>query len=94
MENLRKRKSSRVTAILLALMMVVVFIPTFAFAADAGTITVHLTVSNNGQLAAAKDGSVMASKDITVEDLDEDGHFTFNEALVAAHEAYFEEGAA
>lgn len=89
-----KRRWPRIAAILLSMMMVVVFIPTFAFAADAGTITVYLTVNNAGKLAAAKDGSVMASKEVTVKDADGDGHFTFDEALAAAHDAYYEGGAA
>ena len=87
MEHLKKRKSSRLTAILLSLMMVVVFIPTFAFAAN-NTITVYMTVSNAGQLAKANDGSAMANKEVTVTDVDGDGHFTFHEALVAVHKAY------
>ena len=69
-------------------MMVVVFIPTFAFAANAKTITVYMTVSSAGTLAKANDGSLMASKEVKVTDLDNDGHYTYDEALVAAHKAY------
>jgi hypothetical protein len=91
MENLRKRKTSRVTAILLALMMVVVFVPTFAFAADgdeADGITVFMTVSDKGTIAKTKDNEPMAWKEVNVKDLDNSGDYTFDEALVAAHEAY------
>lgn len=88
MEYSKKRRAPRLTAILLSLMMVVVFIPTFAFAANAKTITVYMTVSSAGTLAKANDGSLMASKEVKVTDLDNDGHFTYDEALVAAHKAY------
>ncbi|MDO4869099.1 MAG: fibronectin type III domain-containing protein, partial [Bacillota bacterium] len=55
---------------------------------------VAVTVNNKGVLAAAKDGSAMADKKVTVEDINEDGHLTINEALAAMHEAYYEGGAA
>ena len=83
-----KKNCPRAIAILLSLMMMVVFVPTFAFAADGGSITVFMTVSNQGQLAKANDGSPMANKEVTVTDVDGDGHFTFHEALVAVHKAY------
>ncbi len=84
-----KKKSNKFLAVLLSLMMVAVFVPTFSFAADRdGTITVYLTVSDKGELATANDGSAMAWKDVTVTDIDGDGHFTFDEALAAAHAAY------
>ena len=94
MQVIRKRRASGVTGILLALMMAVTFIPTLAFAADAGTITVYMTVSDQGQLAKAKDGSPMAWKEVNVKDTDRDGHYTYDEALAAAHDAYYEGGAA
>ena len=59
---------------------------------EAKTIDVYMMVSNAGVIAEAKDDSAMAWKEVTVEDLDEDEKFTFDEALVAAHEKYFEDG--
>jgi len=95
MENLRKRKTSRVAAILLSLMMVVVFVPTFAFAADAAKdVTVYVTVSNGGTLFTAKDGSAAASKKVTASDINADGAITYDEALVAAHKQFCADGAA
>lgn len=82
------KKASKLTAMLLSLMMVVVFVPTFAYAAAADDITVFMTISDQGDLAEANDGSAMAWKEVTVKDLNEDGHFTYNEALVAVHEQY------
>ncbi len=55
---------------------------------------VTLTVSNQGTIAKAKDGSAMVEKEVTVTDLDKDGHLTYDEALVAAHEEYFDGGKA
>ncbi len=54
-------------------------------AADA---KVTLTVSNQGVLASANDGSVMVHKEVTVSDINQDGYLTYDEALVAAHKAY------
>ena len=59
-------------------------------AADA---TVHMTVSLAGVLADAKDGTAMAERDVTVKDLDSNGILTYDEALAAAHDAYYEGGA-
>ncbi len=60
--------------------------------ADPADVT--MTVSNKGVIAQAKDGSAMVEKEVTVTDLDEDGHLTYDEALVAAHDAYYEGGKA
>lgn len=92
-----RSRSSRVTAMILAFMMTLVFIPTFplaSYAAEEDGVTVYLTVNNQGTLAQAKDGSVMAEKEVTVTDIDGDGHYTFDEALVAAHDTYYDGGAA
>jgi len=76
---------------ILAFMMTLVFIPTFSFAsyaAEEDSITVFLTVSDQGTLAKDNNGEAMAWRDVTVTDLDGDGHYTFDEVLVAAHEMY------
>ena len=59
-------------------------------AADA---EVTFTVSNKGVLAAARDGSIMANKSVTVKDIDKDGVLSYDEALTAAHEKYCASGA-
>ena len=59
-------------------------------AADA---EVTFTVSNKGVLAAAKDGSIMVNKSVTVKDIDKDGVLSYDEALTAAHEKYCASGA-
>lgn len=60
-------------------------------AADA---TVHMTIGIRGSLAKAKDGSVMAEREVTVKDLNNDGILTYDEALMAVHEQYYEGGSA
>ena len=50
--------------------------------------TVYVTVSNQGTLAKDNDGDAMLDREVIVKDLDDNGEFTVDEALVAAHEAY------
>lgn len=59
----------------------------------ADPIDVNITVSNQGVLAKAKDGSAMAYREVHVTDVDEDGHITYEEALIAAQDKYLEGGA-
>ena len=88
MSKLKKR----ILALGMAFVMTITMIPMFASLALAdetpATITVYLTVSDQGVLAKANDNSIMAGKEVTVTDIDEDGTYTFEEALVAAHKAY------
>ena len=81
----------KLTALTLALIMVFTMIPFSASVKAAGSITVNLTISDEGKLVKANDGSIMAWKNITVTDVDGDGKFTFDEALVAAHKLYNKE---
>ena len=60
-------------------------------AADA---KVSVTISVKGELAKAKDDSTMAQKEVIVKDLDSNGKLTVDEALTAAHNAYYNGGAA
>ena len=93
----KQKAASKVTAVLLTLMMVVVFIPTFAFATDGGEsaegITVFMTVSDQGQIAQTKDNEPMAWKEVKVTDQNNDGKYTFEEALIATHDLYYAGGA-
>ena len=75
----------------MALVMTLTMIPMFgifAYADEAKPITVYLTVSNQGEFAMANDGTIMAEKAILVNDLDGDGKYSFEEALIAAHAEY------
>lgn len=55
---------------------------------------VSLTIGQNGVPALAKDGSAMISRTVTVTDINKDGKLTYEEALIAAHDAYYDDGAA
>ena len=65
---------------------------TDAFDAGEGTpaadAVVHMTVSVAGNLATAKDGTLMADRDVTVKEIDKNGILTYDEALIAAHYEY------
>lgn len=49
---------------------------------------VYMTVSNKGIIAKAEDESIMANREVTVEDINKDGKLSVDEALTAAHKAY------
>ena len=55
---------------------------------------IYLTVGMKGVPAQAKDGSAMLDRSVIVKDINSDGKLTYDEALTAAHEAYYEGGAA
>lgn len=54
----------------------------------ADSATVYFTVSNQGVLAQTSDGQAAIELPVTVKDLNSDGILTYDEALVALHEAY------
>ncbi len=86
----KKRSLRRWSGILLAYILVFTM-PIFAFAEGgkaADPIKVFMTISDQGMIASDNDGQPMAWREVTVEDLDSSGDFTFYEALVAAHKAY------
>ena len=86
---------SRVLAIALSAFVAGTCVPAAASAEGrAADVKVYMTVSDQGQIAADKDGSPMAWREVTASDLNEDGLVTFAEALTAAHEEYCTDGAA
>lgn len=58
----------------------------------ADPVTVYFTVSNQGVLAKTSDGKAAVELPVTVTDVNSDGILTFDEALVALHEAYCPDG--
>ena len=54
---------------------------------------VYVTIASEGIVVATKDDGYMAQAEVTVVDLDENGTLTVDEALYAAHEAYYDGGA-
>lgn len=96
-----QRTMKRIGALVMALAMLVAFMPALGLTKDAHvnaaakkSIKVFLTVSDEGDIAESKYGSPMAWEEVTVKDLDEDGQFTFDEALYAAHKEYYKGGVA
>ena len=83
-------KLKKILSLLLSLIIILGSAPTLVFAdsSPAEDAVVYLTVSNQGMLTADNDGNVMANRKVTVKDIDQDGVLTYNEALIAAHEAY------
>ena len=70
---------------------------TDAFDAGEGTpaadAVVHMTVSVAGEFAKDKNGALMVDRDVTVKDIDKNGILTCDEALIAAHDEYYNDGA-
>ena len=58
----------------------------------ADSVTVSFTVSEKGVLAKTSDGKAAVELPVTVTDVNSDGILTFDEALVALHEAYCPDG--
>jgi hypothetical protein len=85
-------KTGKLVVLLLTL-MTLICLPLIAFAEEGGnTIKVTMTISYKGILGTAADGSAMVEKEVTVTDIDGNGQFTYDEALVAAHKAYYSDG--
>ena len=85
----------RLLSLLLALTMTLSLVTTGTWAAGkqaADPIRVTVTIANQGAIAVGKNNTLMAQVPVTVTDRNGDGAFTYDEAMVAAHEAYYEEG--
>lgn len=82
----------RLLSLLLALTMALSLVTTGAWAAD--SIQVTVTIANQGAIAVGKDNTLMAQVPVTVTDRNQDGKFTYDEAMVAAHKDYCEQGEA
>lgn len=82
----------RLLSLLLALTMALSLVTTGAWAAD--SIQVTVTIANQGAIAVGKNDTLMAQVPVTVTDLNKDGKFTYDEAMTAAHKAYYEKGEA
>ena len=79
-------------ALLLSLMLVLSLCPAAAWA---GTeeVEVEISVYLQGMLAFDINSDLMFRRTVTVTDVDADGTLTLNDALIAAHTAYYAEGA-
>ena len=84
----------RLLSLLLALTMALSLATTGAWAADQDSIQVTVTIANQGAIAVGKNNTLMARVPVTVTDRNQDGKFTYDEAMAAAHKAYYEKGEA
>ena len=84
----------RLLSLLLALTMALSLATTGAWAADQDSIQVTVTIANQGAIAVGKNNTLMARVPVTVTDRNGDGKFTYDEAMAAAHKAYYEKGEA
>ena len=84
----------RLLSLLLALTMALSLATTGAWAADQDSIRVTVTIANQGAIAVGKNDTLMAQVPVTVTDRNGDGKFTYDEAMAAAHKAYYEKGEA
>ena len=82
----------RLLSLLLALTMALSLATTGAWAADQDSIQVTVTIANQGAIAVGKNNTLMARVPVTVTDRNGDGKFTYDEAMAAAHKAYYEKG--
>lgn len=87
-------KQKRFISLLLSLCMIIGIASTSVFADTADTITVNVSIAEDGSFVTGKDGTDIAHKSITVSDLDENDSYTVDEVLYAAHRQYYDGGAA
>ena len=80
----------RLLSLLLALTMALSLVTTGAWAAD--SIQVTVTIANRGAIAVGKNNTLMAQVPVTVTDRNGDGEIKYDDAMIAAHEAYYEKG--
>ncbi len=59
----------------------------------AESVNVYVTIASEGNIVIDKNGDYVALAPVTVNDIDENGSLTVDEALYAAHETYYDGGA-
>ena len=82
----------RLLSLLLALTMALSLATTGAWAAGQDSIRVTVTIANQGAIALGKNDTLMAQVPVTVTDRNGDGEIKYDDAMIAAHEAYYEKG--
>ncbi len=86
-------KEKRIMSFMLAMCMVLSFVSNCVFAAETDSITVNVSIVQNGQFVTGKNETKLACVPIIVTDRDGNGSYEIDEALYAAHEVYYEGGA-
>lgn len=92
------KTSRKFLCMLLTLLMLVSLMPAAVLAADvtgaAADITAYVSISNAGSFVKDKAGKDVACVPVTVSDRNADGRLDIDETLYAAHEQYYNGGAA
>lgn len=84
----------RLLSLMLALSMALSLATTGAWAAGQDSIRVTVTIANQGAIAVGKNGTLMAQVPVTVTDRNGDGEIKYDDAMIAVHKAYCEQGEA
>ena len=84
----------RLLSLLLALTMALSLATTGAWAAGQDSIQVTVTIANQGAIAVGKNNTLMARVPVTVTDRNGDGEIKYDDAMIAVHKAYCEQGEA
>ena len=82
----------RLLSLLLALTMALSLVTTGAWAAGQDSIRVTVTIAIRGGIVVGKNNTLMAQVPVTVTDRNGDGEIKYDDAMIAAHEAYYEKG--
>lgn len=84
----------RLLSLMLALSMALSLATTGAWAAGQDSIRVTVTIANQGAIAVGKNDTLMAQVPVTVTDRNGDGEIKYDDAMIAVHKAYCEQGEA
>lgn len=84
----------RLLSLILALSMALSLATTGAWAAGQDSIRVTVTIANQGAIAVGKNDTLMAQVPVTVTDRNGDGEIKYDDAMIAVHKAYCEQGEA
>ncbi len=99
------QKTKRLLSLIFAMILALGLVPAMAFADDAegemhtmlispsAGAEVYVTIAVQGAFATDKDGNAVAVRPVTVSDRNGDGIYDIDEALYAAHEAFYDGGA-
>ena len=82
----------RLLSLLLALTMALSLVTTGTWAAGQDSIRVTVTIAIRGGIVVGKNNTLMAQVPVTVTDRNGDGEIKYDDAMIAAHEAYYEKG--
>ncbi len=85
-------KIKKALCLLLSLVMILCTAPSAIFSAEENETTdevkVYMTIVDKGVIASDNDGDIMADREVFVTDINDDGKYTYHEALIAAHKEY------